>query len=141
MRKLLTGIILALILASVALPALGHRGTVTGYADCLSWHVSAKVYNINPNRLVVVTSGIPGTPYLESTGFSAGDAGLEVWSQTGASPVEGTVILTIYSPDGIQIESMSSLTIKSPNGCDPDEIMEPTPSPEPSIPDTSMSAQ
>jgi hypothetical protein len=138
MRKLITGLVLALLLASISLPVLGHRGTVTGYADCLSWHVSANVFNINRNRLVVVISTIPNTPYLESKGFHAGNAGLEVWSQTGASPVEGTVVLQIWSADGERLESQSSLTIKSPEGCDPDETKEPTPSPEPSIPDTSM---
>jgi hypothetical protein len=125
-------------LASTATVALGHHGQVTGFADCTGWNAQATIYDTTSDRLVEVTTNVPTVTTLNSTGFSAGSGGLQVWSKTGTSPINITITLSIYKPNG-DLENQSSLAIQSPSDCETETPSpSPSPTPEPSIPDTSI---
>jgi len=145
MRKFITGLVLAIVLAMSALPALAHHGSLRGYADCESYFVRADLFQTSPDRRVVIQTTIPGATGLDQTGFTAGSGGLKIWSVVGATnglPIDGVVILSIYKPNGdLENQQVFSLEGRVPEDCPPpfeEPTQTPEPTPEPSIPDTSM---
>jgi hypothetical protein len=129
-KRLLAVIPALFLVLAAAGPALGHTAEVTGDADCDTWHVEVTVFDTTSDRRIVIETTIDGTDGLDETGHPADGGGEEVWSAGGASPVSGTVTVSIFKPDGNDWEledGPHSLTIMSPEDCEPEETPVETP--------------
>jgi hypothetical protein len=99
--------------------AFGHSGAVHLDENCNVWHARVELaHNVTPDRLVFVTTSIPGTTGILNGHYDT-SKGL-IWSATGPYPASGTVALVIYKPKGNSwaLEFTDTEVLTAPS-CDP----------------------
>ena len=119
MKRRITSMLAALMLAAFAIPftaalVSAHSGGIVVTQTCQSWSASVSLsYNVTSDRLVVVTTTIPGTIGIAGNHYNT-SYGL-IWDASGPATSSGTVTLIIYN--GTSVEFTTSASLPTPPSC------------------------
>jgi len=118
---LLTGVIAAAVLVSLALPASAHSTTITGDTVCfngehlVTWHIKNSSVSTNLLMTIVSVDAHIGSTSYPVTGYSSPVAKGATTDGTSTVPggVTGTITATVHVnwPDGITDDDTASVTL------------------------------
>ena len=109
--------------AATMVTAFANTGGVAASQDCTTWSASARLDDNVNNRLVTVTTTIPGlTGYsnIISTDGTNGStkAPVTIWNHTGAAPMSGSVTETIYQDTtNAKVDQTYTAALPAPSNC------------------------
>ena len=119
---LLTGVIAAAVLVSLALPASAHSTTITGDTVCfngehlVTWHIKNSSVSTNLLMTIVSVDAHVGATSYPVTGYSSPVAKGATTDGTSTVPggVTGTITATVHVnwPDGITDDDTASVTLQ-----------------------------
>lgn len=110
--------------------ASAHSGNINLSENCHTWSGTVTLsHNTTPDRLVEVTSTIPGTSGI--SGHFDTSYG-QIWSANGTAPVSGTVTLKISHNGSVEFYTSASIAPKQDCDPTPTATTQPSATPKPS---------